>query len=267
MRRLVCSIASLDSRAMPTVRFEGRVLPEVLSLTINNNPAVDWVEGDLKFRVHISIQNGAVAITFEIEKFDEQKDYQTLIIRALDVGRATINLVGFSMGTGFSLSLERAIMPSGKTLYVVMRDHEIASKCTAFSVNGPNFDEMLRIVLTDTRLYHALRDLIEGISIPHLIAPRCANAIETLRVCIAPDGASRKDGWIALQDNLRVSEGYLRIITDHSRGPRHGDHHYVPATTTVQIGNRSWVVMNRFLEYRRRGDQPLPLSEFPLLTG
>jgi hypothetical protein len=28
---------------------------------------------------------------------------------------------------------------------------------------------------------------------------------------------------------------------------------------------RSWIVMNRFLEFKKRGDEALPLSDFPLL--
>lgn len=36
---------------------------------------------------------------------------------------------------------------------------------------------------------------------------------------------------------------------------------------TTEVTRRSWVIMNRFMEYRLRGDKPLDAKEFPLLSG
>ena len=62
-----------------------------------------------------------------------------------------------------------------------------------------------------------------------------------------------------------LSEQYLRSITDYGIAPRHGDHQFVATDQVRVIACRSWIVMNRFLEYKKRGSQPLPLAEFPLL--
>jgi hypothetical protein len=50
-------------------------------------------------------------------------------------------------------------------------------------------------------------------------------------------------------------------------GPRHGDPAHIPAITTTEITRRSWKIMNRFFEYKKRDNGPLPLAEFPLLTS
>jgi hypothetical protein len=76
---------------------------------------------------------------------------------------------------------------------------------------------------------------------------------------------SRAEAWGTFQTNLRVSRDFLNLITDTSRGPRHGDRTHIPGTTTIEITMRAWQVMDRFIEYRKRGNQPLPETDFPLL--
>jgi len=70
-----------------------------------------------------------------------------------------------------------------------------------------------------------------------------------------------------MQTGLNLDAAYLKLITDQSVGPRHGDHQYVLGTMTREIATRSWTVMNRFLEYLKRGRAALPPDEFPLLKG
>jgi hypothetical protein len=152
---------------------------------------------------------------------------------------------------------------------IVLRDRELESLCTAFSPDDDSFDTIIGFVHADLRISRSIRDLTEAISGPHMIpSPSlCARAIETLRVLIMPPGIDRKQGWPLMQQHLNVTSNYLKSIADYGVAPRHGDHEFVPATTTRMIATRSWTIMNRFLEYKKRGSQPLPLSEFPLLTA
>jgi hypothetical protein len=148
-----------------------------------------------------------------------------------------------------------------------MRDRELAALCTSFSADKEEFDKVLDVVFTDLRLSAAIRDLTDALGIPHLIPLNCARAIETVRTLIAPKGADRKKGWPLLQQHLRLSESYVRTITDHGVGPRHGDSEYVSGEMNRIIATRTWTIMDRFLEYKKRGSVPLPETDFPLLTG
>jgi len=65
---------------------------------------------------------------------------------------------------------------------------------------------------------------------------------------------------------LNISRDYQQWISEQAKGPRHGDPAFVPGDVTVEITHRTWVVMNRFLEYRKRGNQPLTAPDFPLLS-
>ena len=108
---------------------------------------------------------------------------------------------------------------------------------------------------------------MEAISSPRTIVPHCARAIDTLRVLSAPAKANKKRGWEILQRNLQVSEEYVKLLSVETRASRRGDHQAVSGEMTSEISKRAWTIMNRYLEYRKRGDQPLPLDLFPPLTG
>jgi hypothetical protein len=64
---------------------------------------------------------------------------------------------------------------------------------------------------------------------------------------------------------LQIDRSYLEFITDTSTGPRHADPEHIPGSVCHEISVRAWTITNRFFEYLKRGSQPLPLSDFPLL--
>jgi hypothetical protein len=116
------------------------------------------------------------------------------------------------------------------------------------------------------RVFRALRYLIEAITVPHESAVNCARAVEALRHIIAPN-QPRGHAWQTFRSALNISQEYLKMITDVSTGPRHGDPTHIQGTTTTEISRRAWVIMNRFFEYKKRNNQQLPLDIFPLLTA
>lgn len=68
-----------------------------------------------------------------------------------------------------------------------------------------------------------------------------------------------------MRSKLNLSLDYLKLMTDTSTAPRHGDSAHISGTITVEIAERTWTVFNRFLEYKKLGDQKLPEAEFPVL--
>jgi hypothetical protein len=70
-----------------------------------------------------------------------------------------------------------------------------------------------------------------------------------------------------MRRNLHIDRAYLDFITDQSIGSRHGDPQHIPGGPVTETVRRAWVVMNRYLEYRKRGNGPLTAPEFPLLTA
>jgi hypothetical protein len=65
---------------------------------------------------------------------------------------------------------------------------------------------------------------------------------------------------------LNATKPYVQSITEMSHGTRHGDWSTERSEEEARkTTERAWILMNRFLEYRKRGDQSLPLTDFPLL--
>jgi hypothetical protein len=87
-----------------------------------------------------------------------------------------------------------------------------------------------------------------------------------LRHIVSPS-TPKGQAWRHLRDALNISEPYLKLITDVSTGPRHGDPTHIPGDMTVEITRRAWTIMNRFFEYKKRNAGALPLIEFPLLSA
>ena len=123
------------------------------------------------------------------------------------------------------------------------------------------------LVLSDPPLFQALDDLIVLITLPHHAAVDCARAIEGLRNLVAARGATVSRSWEQMRNALQLDRSFLQPITDTSTAPRHGDRNFIPGTTVTEIVRRSWIIMDRFLEYQKRGNISLPATDFPLLAG
>ncbi len=239
---------------MPSVRFTGRVLPAALRVSVPNEPTFNWKADDLgldmAFRVRI--QDGSIVIDCDVNKFDESAHLVPLFMRAYDIARASIDLAAFATGSGLTVVLETFTDPGGTSTPLAAQRPSLGARATAVQMGTADFGKLLQVVLAEPILSMALRDLIEAISSPHHAQANCARAIGALRPYFGPPGGSPESAGLALRDSLQVSRAYLQRITQ--------------ASTQTDIIDRAWIVMNRFLEYRRRGGQPLPLSEFPLLT-
>jgi hypothetical protein len=122
-------------------------------------------------------------------------------------------------------------------------------------------------MLSDPSVFLAVNDLIASIAVSHHAAINCGRVIETIREVMTPSGADRKRGWEAMQQNLNLNLTYLKFITEVSTAPRHGKRTGATSQKNfTETVNRSWIVMNRFLEYKKRAHKQLPLAEFPLLS-
>jgi hypothetical protein len=60
---------------------------------------------------------------------------------------------------------------------------------------------------------------------------------------------------------------WIPRLTDNAKDHRHGNRTVITDETANEITKRSWVIMNRFFEYRKRGSQPLSIDEFQILSG
>jgi hypothetical protein len=255
---------------MPKIQFLGRVLPATSGVTVDiPDLKWKWQEAgiDLMFRVRIG--SSVINIECELDKYEPGYSNE-LYKRASDLARAAVNVVAFSAGLGLSVVIETFIGPDGMPSPIMQHDPRLASLCTAYSLDPARKVDLGRVYelsLTEPPLFRALNDLIEAITIPHVSSVNCGRVIDSIRRMItAPGTLSDKLAWKAMNDSLNISQGYQQLISNTSTGPRHGDPAFVAGNTTEEITRRTWMIMNRFIEYRKRGNTPLSATEFPILT-
>lgn len=253
---------------MLTVHFHGQVLPRPAQISVSNIPLVSWTvpEHDLELHYTLTIKQSVVHVIVTANKFDTKEHLVALYMRALDLTRSAVDLIGFVKGMGLVVHLDRFVDSDGKSMELVFNDESLVPLCTAYQIDD-GFSEMLSILLASHPIAAQLRNLIESITIPHVSLVNCARAVEGLRQIMAPAESNDSSAWKLMRDALNVDEAYLKLITGKSKGPRHGGTSHVPGTVTSEVTKRAWNVMNRFLEYKKRNDTPLPQSEFPMLLG
>jgi hypothetical protein len=260
---------------MPIVHFKGKVLPfpSPIQVMVKDLPSVDWFDSTnaQTMRITTRIDASIIDMEFDINAYDEA-DLSPLLIRAWDLARAAVDLYCYQVGWGLSVVIDTFVNEAGVESTLLPKMESLAAHSSAVQAdpNNPgvnNFDVCYRLIVSEPPLFMALNDLIVSITLPHHASVNCARAIEGLRVLMVPAGTDRKQAWPIFQGNLNVDRDYREYVTGVSTGPRHGDRTWIPGTTVIEVTRRSWIIMNRFLEYRKRGNQPLPLAEFPLLSN
>jgi hypothetical protein len=245
------------------LQFIGRILPTELKLTVPVFEAQwrwDQKELDLTFRV--KVDNSLVNVECELERYEP--DYLVeLHRRALDLAFAAANVVSFATGYGTRVWLDSLILPDGTSSSLVMHDPSLVPLCTAYGLQR-DLNKVIQMVASDPALFRCLNDLVEAITLPHVSLVNCGRVIDSIRRMIAPDSEDQP-AWQAMHKALNLSRSYQELVSQRSTGPRHGESAFVPGEVTAEITHRTWVIMNRFLEYRKQGNQQLTAPDFPLL--
>lgn len=257
---------------MLTLKFIGKVLPSAYQVSVAESQA-KWDDADIGLQLNFTVRivKSAVNIEIKTSRFNPP-DLSYFYIRALDLARASVNLVGFAAGLGLFVVIDAFIDPNGKETSLAFIDQKLANLCTAYKVNtnspqeNAEFQKMAEVVMSVPALFMALDDLIVSITLPHHASVNCARAVEGIRALLAPNVTPRHRAWAILREALRIEAPYVEFITERSIANRHGDRQHIPGDVTTEIAQRAWKIMNRYLEFLKRGSQPLPESEFPLLS-
>lgn len=249
---------------MRTIQFRGWLYP--LSFPVTTGPwRVTWSENPSSppIRFTIKVVDSKVTVDCEVETFDTSSDQSLIWTRALEVTRAVVDPIAFLEGVGLTVQLEQLVTPDGIILETLTHIKALRGIATAFE---DDIVAVQMLCLGDPRLHLALNDLIVAIAVPGQITINCARAIEGLRHLMMPENdPTRKLGWLFMQEELNISRNYREFINKNSTGHRHGEQHLIEGSIVQEALVRSWVIFNRYIEYRKRGGQRLSDPEFPLL--
>jgi hypothetical protein len=217
----------------------------------------------IAFRIRIN--GNKIDVDCEMEVFDEARHYVDLYLRTQDFVMVALDLLSFQTGKHHRGIIKYWISPDGACKEIYDMFPVTQENSSAVLSSPTDLPTLLPIVAGDPPLFRALRDLIDGVMTPHSSVVNCGRVVDALRKLIAPS-LERKQGWEQLQTALRVERSYREPITTLSTNPRHGDFSRIKGDVTMDISLRTWNLMNRYLEFRKRGGHPLPEDEFPLLS-
>lgn len=241
---------------MAKIQFTGRVFPiDTVMLVV---PPVALIGGNVKGEMSIRIENSVLQIDGDVDHYTEES-LLPLYLAVYQFVRSVIDAIVFATGHGLLLSIDMFTGPDGGKKNIRSFDAILEPVCTHSVIS------ILVLSEKEPEIALALNDLAETLERPHDAVVGCARAIERIRHQVAP-GMDRKPQWNAMRDSLNISKDYIDMVTALSAAPRHGDSKQPPGAETIEARKRAWVIMNRFLEFRKRNNQPLPLSEFPLLA-
>ncbi|QOD82216.1 hypothetical protein [Chromobacterium haemolyticum] len=247
------------------VRFHGRVYPESTPVPVYYTTGVHWQADELGYVVDIVCRVNKSVIDIECTLSEWKVEYYSdLYRRALDVCRATIDIVGFKMAYGLTVLLDTFQAPDGTVTPIKLEAPYLEGICTAFSLEK-GFDEVCKQVLQQPLLFMAIHELIMSISLPHVSLVECARAMDRIKNLLSPPGSGDKVAWTRMRETLRVDMAYLKYITDASTNPRHGHSGHVSGSVTTEVTRRAWVIMNRYLEYILNEKKPLDPVAYPIL--
>ncbi len=253
-----------------SIRFHGRVIPEIVDITIPSHPSFKWQDepGGFEMQIDVEIRNSKIVVgcTFS-EPFDEKTHLKAAHVRAVDIAMAAVNLAAFGLGMGLFTVIDSYEGPDGIKKPLIYRDRNLQALAPVADPKGATYRDALDVVYQDIRMFNILKDVIRANSVPSAVPSSCGSAVEAIRALFVPKGTDRRDDWPTLRKALNVTESYLKLVTDHAVPARHGEHPYVSGETTEEISHRTWTLLNRYFEYRIRGGEGLPESEFPVLTG
>lgn len=257
---------------MPTVFFRGTVRPPIFKLNVDRMPMIrfGWPDGNLTADFTITIKDSKVEVRCDVTRFDKEEHLSMLAMHANDLSSAAIDSFCFFYGFGLRVFLEIFIDADGNQTALTAKTEEVAGLCKAFNLDpshvGPdNFEAMIRLVVKERPLLLALNDLIVPISQFNLATINCARAIEGLRAAMSSPEWSREKQWEFMRSQLNISKEYLGFVIGLSADPRHGKRKAPEVGEQAEVIRRAWVVMDRFLEFRKRNNQQLPTDDFPPL--
>ena len=223
-------------------------------------------ETNYEMVLNLEIRQSQIDVSVGVEKYSEEL-FTHIFRAAYDLARAAVELVAFKQGWGLTITFSRCMLPDGVSKPIAAMQPELGALCTAFSLDS-DFERMLKIVLEDVLIWPVFNDLISAISGPNVAPVNCARAIEGIRHSIARGAiTNRAKQWEMMRSVLNIDESYISLISDNSTDHRHGNRTMIRGAIVQEITSRAWVIADRFLEYRKRGSDPLPIDEFPLMKG
>jgi hypothetical protein len=111
---------------MPTIRFLGEIRPREFIVSVDRIPTVQWRADEIDLQMTFSFRIQASRVTVECEVSRYAPDCLVAIwMRALDLSRGVVSLLGYAHGVGATVLLDTLINPDGEKTGLFAHDERL----------------------------------------------------------------------------------------------------------------------------------------------
>lgn len=242
---------------MQAIQFHGFVSPREIVRRSSGGPINYHSSGVDGVVFHFKIKDSVVWIGCESTNIDDVA-FNLLHLVSYYMVRGVLDAIGFTHALPMTLILDACTKSNGKRVKLRIEEPQLAVICTV-----PH-KEIIALSVGERAILKHLHTLSEALTDTLESEANCHKAVEGFAQLLLP-GGKPIPRWKKMQENLNIDEDYLKFITDLSKGPRHGTSDAQSLGYIAETRRRAWVVANRFLEFRKRGNVNLSAPDFPLL--
>ena len=248
---------------MPQLTIQGTVHPAIYPLTVEYQPLLTTTEagGEPPYELRVEISEGQITAIITLVE-DVELSPADVSVRVLEACQGVANAAGLISGIPFRVELTSFRVNGETDTPLVLGDRRLSELLT-----GANRDvsSLSQYILTSNEAAQIASDaisMLERLSYAPIAGGRIADSIAR-----EVHGGDGKEAWATMRNHLAVDRGYVQLLSDQSKGPRHGHRLYVPGETTAMIAERSWTLVDRYFHWLRGGRVPLDRHFFPELEG
>ncbi|MCV0411255.1 hypothetical protein [Nitrosopumilus sp.] len=248
--------------------FHGRVLPERADVEITGGPIIG-IQTSTGYDLRISFEIRKSLISIHVTSFGEITDFAEVRNFLLDFVRLHTDSYGYIKGYAYDAEIT-SVSGENNQPYIIfgvgIKELTDEESKRAFQ----KIDKIILLAIQDKYrfIYGTLANLRLSIKYPSDTGTFCYRAVESIRQYFGVKGDSRdarKKAWEKLNAELNVDKSWTARIADFALDPRHGKQKSITHDERVEIMQKTWVIVDRFLIYAQNNEQTLDTASFPLL--
>jgi hypothetical protein len=251
---------------MADVQLLGRVYPAGFTVNLHA-PRMKYASDDGALTAEIDVQVTDSDVSVSWTTSDYNRDTLAAIwVHSRKLVTSLVDLIAFRAGAAATVVLDRYKDPTGRIDTLVIGQPQVKGISTLLDSDA-GLLSVFGVVAHEPHLMTVLEDLISGLwSQDHKII-NCARSVEAIRQLVAGYHLEPNAQWPIFRVALNVERSYLDLIMDYSTDPRHGKKDSAPTNEVNTIMERTWILIDRFFNYRVGGNKRLDESLFPILRG
>lgn len=180
-----------------------------------------------------------------------------------------VHLVSLVQGVAYSVDVVSAVDAEGMKTVFGIAIPALAPKNEIEQADAIEFfNENYKVIMGSIYARMAIEDFNKAMIYPRFTGMHCYAAIEAImqefkdRLVLADD----RSGWRALHQSLRVTKEYILQVKRLADDPRHRRPTSMTDADRGVAFECTRAIIRRFVEFKKRGVDALPESEFPVLS-